>query len=127
MIRKVNLVIIQVLVLYAIYLVGTWIQNALNLMIPGSIVGMFLLFCLLVTKIIPLKWIQEGSRFLLVHLTLFFIPVTVGVMQFGHVFKGKGLLLIPAVLASTILVIVISGKMLDFLMSKRLKKGSNET
>ncbi|MCF6408841.1 CidA/LrgA family protein [Pseudalkalibacillus salsuginis] len=123
----VAIVIIQVLVLYSMYLAGTWIQNALDLMIPGSIIGMVLLFCLLVTKILPLRWIQEGSRYLLAHLTLFFIPVTVGVMEFSHVFKGKGLLLIPAVLVSTILVMLISGKLLDFFMSKRLRKRSNET
>ncbi|WP_260412282.1 CidA/LrgA family protein [Alkalihalobacillus sp. TS-13] len=117
----------QVFVLYGLYLAGIWIQSVLDLMIPGSIIGMLLLFLLLVTKIFPLKWIQQGSRFMLAHLTLFFIPVTVGVMQFGYVFKGKGLLLIPAVLASTVLVIVISSKMLDLFMSKGLKKGSNET
>ncbi len=124
---KALLIILQVFVLYGLYLAGIWIQSVLDLMIPGSIIGMLLLFLLLVTKIFPLKWIQQGSRFMLAHLTLFFIPVTVGVMQFGYVFKGKGLLLIPAVLASTVLVIVISSKMLDLFMSKGLKKGSNET
>ncbi|WP_261130710.1 CidA/LrgA family protein [Bacillus sp. Marseille-Q3570] len=125
--RKAILIITQVVALYGFYLAGIWIQSALGLMIPGSIIGMLLLFLLLVTKILPLNWIQRGSRFMLVHLTLFFIPVTVGVMQFGHVFKGKGMLLIPTVLASTILVIVISSKMLDLFMSKGLKKDSNET
>lgn len=117
---------LQVFLLYGIYLVGVWLQESFDLTMPGSIIGMLLLFILLLTKIMPLSWVQEGCHFLLSHLPLFFIPVTVGVMEFGFVFKGKGLLLIPAVLASTILVMVISAKILEWMMSKELKKGSHE-
>lgn len=117
---------VQVFLLYGLYLVGTFIQEATDIPIPGSILGMLLLFILLITKILPLKWVQEGCNFLLSHLPLFFIPVTVGVMEFGFVFKGKGLLLIPAVLGSTILVMVLSAKVLEWLMSKDLEKSSHE-
>ncbi len=115
---------LQVFLLYGLYLVGTFIQNTFDLPIPGSILGMLLLFILLTTKIFPLKWVQEGCNFLLSHLPLFFIPVTVGVMEYGFVFQGKGLLLIPAVLGSTILVMVLSAKVLEWMMPNDVKKDS---
>ncbi|WP_349408208.1 CidA/LrgA family protein [Pseudalkalibacillus sp. SCS-8] len=113
---------LQVLLLYAIYLVGIGIQNVFNLPIPGSIIGMLVLFSLLVTNLFPLKWVQEGCQFLLAHLPLFFIPVTVGVMEFGHVFQGRGLLLIPVVILSTLLVMVFSAKLLTWLKFREIRK-----
>ncbi|WP_257351566.1 CidA/LrgA family protein [Pseudalkalibacillus decolorationis] len=109
---------VQVVLLYGIYRVGVWLQVNLSLPLPGSIIGFLLLFSLLSLKLIPVFIIEKGSRFLLKHLTLFFVPVTVGVMQYDYFFQGKGLLLIPAVLVSTVLVMIISAKIFEYVMSK---------
>src|SRR5699024_8013754 len=105
------------------YLSGSWIQTTFNLFIPGSVLGLLLLFILLTTKVIKVTWIEEGARFFVNHLVLFFIPPTVGIMNYFNVFTGKGLMLIFITVISTILVIGISGKVTQ-LVDKR--KAVNE-
>ncbi|WLR50284.1 CidA/LrgA family holin-like protein [Bacillus tianshenii] len=100
--------IVQIAFLFGFYFIGTWIQEALNLFIPGSIIGMLLLFTMLKAKIIKLHWIESGASFLLSHLPLLFIPVTVGIMDYFSLFKGKGALSLLVVFLSTVLVMITS-------------------
>ncbi|MCA1032403.1 CidA/LrgA family protein [Bacillus timonensis] len=116
---KVFYIILQVAIIYGIYLIGSYIQSFFNLFIPGSIIGMVLLFILLNIGIVKEKWLVIGSNFLLTHLALFFLPVTVGVINHLSLFTGKGLLAIFAVILSTIIVMVVSGFIGQFYANKK--------
>ncbi|WP_164214683.1 CidA/LrgA family holin-like protein [Virgibacillus sp. YIM 98842] len=100
---------IQIGILYILYLIGEWAANIFNLLIPGSVIGMILLLILLFMRGIKVEWIEEGAGFMVRHLTFFFIPATVGIMQYFEVFTGKGFLLVIIVLISTLLVMAVSG------------------
>ena len=102
-------ILIHTLFLYVLFLIGNFIQQSFNLSVPGSIIGMGLLFALLMLKGIKPVWIGEGSSFYVRHLTLFLIPSTVGIMEYLDIFKGSGLLLIGIVVVSTAMVMVVSG------------------
>ena len=54
-------IILHIIFLYSIYRIGDWIQNAFDLIIPGSVIGMIILFVLLSTDLIKVDWIEEGS------------------------------------------------------------------
>jgi holin-like protein len=69
---------------------------------------MLLLFFLLVTNVIKEEWLGQGGQFLLAHLPLLFVPATVGIIDYFSLFRGRGLLSIVAVVASTIIVMVLS-------------------
>ncbi|NEU29995.1 CidA/LrgA family protein [bacterium LRH843] len=97
------------LILSSFYFIGVWIQQTLNLFIPGSIIGMLLLFIMLVTKLLPVRLIETGSAYILRHMPLLFIPVTVGILQFLDVFAGKGLLIIGVNVVSTVIVLLTTG------------------
>lgn len=112
-------IIMHIIILYGIYLIGNWIQVALNLFIPGSVIGMVLLFIFLMTNIIKVTWIEEGSKLIINHLTLFFIPATVGVMNYFELFKGNGFLLVLIALLSTALVMALSGVVSQWLMRRK--------
>ncbi|WOV83057.1 CidA/LrgA family holin-like protein [Sporosarcina jeotgali] len=93
----------QVAVLYGFYLAGSWIHDFLHIPLPGSIIGLLLVWGLLSTNLLQLKWIESGAHALLSVLPIFFIPATVAVMNYGHFFSGKGSLLIPITIVSTFL------------------------
>lgn len=99
---------IQIAILYLIYWLGTLIQGLLHTSIPGSIIGMILLFILLQAKIIKEKWLGDGAQFLLNILALLFVPATVGIIDYLSFLKGKGLITVPIVLLSTFLVMLVS-------------------
>ncbi|MFB4169062.1 CidA/LrgA family protein [Virgibacillus sp. JSM 102003] len=109
-------IIIQIAFLYGIYLIGHWIQEALNLFVPGSVIGLIILFILLSTNVVREVWVEKGADFFLKHLTLFFIPATVGIINYFEVFSGKGFLLIVIVLVSTVLVMAGSGLVTQWMM-----------
>nr|WP_246880516.1 CidA/LrgA family holin-like protein [Sporosarcina sp. 6E9] len=99
----------QIIVLFIFSYVGDLISSLLKLPIPGSIVGLLLLFLCLHTKVVPEKYIKDGAGFILVMLPLFFIPATVGIIQYPDFLSGKGAILIGIVMISTFMTMIISG------------------
>ena len=104
--------------LFGLLYIGNWIQASLSLSIPGSVIGMLLLFVLLKSGIIKLEWIKEGTSFILRNLTLFFIPVTIGFINYLELFSGRGIYLLLIAILSTAIVMGVSG-----IVSQRLAKG----
>jgi holin-like protein len=100
---------LHIAVLYGIYLIGNWIQRTFDVFLPGSVIGLLLLFVLLATNVLKVKWIEEGTKLVVDNLALFFIPVTVGIMNYYDIFAGKGMLLIVIVLIGTVFVMAGSG------------------
>ncbi|MGA9286936.1 MAG: CidA/LrgA family protein [Anaerobacillus sp.] len=116
---SVFVITIQIGLLFGFYLVGVYLQNALSLPVPGSVVGMLLLLIGLYIKVIPVKWISKGASAMLNHLPLLFIPVTVGIMQHLDFFSGKSLWLIPIVLLSTWIVMGGTGLVGQYLANRK--------
>jgi holin-like protein len=112
----------QIFILYGFVLIGNWLRDLLHLPLSGSIVGLLLLLAALSLRLYRLEWIESGSYFLLAYLPLYFIPATVGVMNYGHIFSGKGFLLIPITIISTLMTMWISGVISQYLARTPVKK-----
>ncbi len=115
-------IILHIIFLYSIYRIGDWIQNAFDLIIPGSVIGMIILFVLLSTDLIKVVWIEEGAKFVVNNLVLFFIPATVGLINYLDFFAGRGFLLVLIVLFCTVLVIASSGATSQWIMYRKEKQ-----
>lgn len=61
---------------------GQALTGALGLPLPGSVVGLVLLWAALGLKVVRLHWITDAADGLLGILGLLFIPATVGFLQF---------------------------------------------
>ena len=118
MLRFLTLVV-QIAILFLVYYIGTSIQQFFQLSIPGSVIGLIIMFLLLVTGIFPLRWIDQGASFMVKHLVLFFIPATVGILNYYTLFKGKGMLLFVITIVSTLLVMITSGLVSQALARER--------
>lgn len=119
---KIIKIIIQVLILYAFSMLGNFLQSFLHLPISGSIIGLFLLLGALLFNIIPVRAIKQGSEFLLLFLTLFFVPAAIGIINYPSLFSGKGAIVIMVVIASTIITMIIVGRMSQFIESNIQKR-----
>lgn len=93
----------QLGVLWGAYLAGKWLTEALALPVPANVVGVVLLFTLLCLGVVRLEHVAETADFLLRHLVFFFIPIAVGLMDWGGVFYQYGLVLLAAVVVSSAL------------------------
>ncbi|GGI02785.1 MULTISPECIES: CidA/LrgA family protein [Mammaliicoccus] len=109
MISKMIKIVLQICVLYLITLLGSWIQETLNIPIAGSIIGLVILFLLLQFKIIKEDWIKDGANLLLGTMIFFFIPSIVGAMDLMEQMNSQFIFLIVLVIASTCIVALCSG------------------
>lgn len=75
--------------------------------VPGSVIGLAVLYALLQTRVIKLSWVEAGADFLLGHLMLFFVPAMLGLLSHPELRSLLGLKLLAAVLIGT--VVVMSG------------------
>ncbi|MFD1887274.1 CidA/LrgA family protein [Paenibacillus wenxiniae] len=96
----------------------------LHLPVPGSIIGIAILFILLQSRVIKLEWVDIGASWLLAELLLFFIPSAVGVMNYIPMLEQDGVRIMVIVIFSTILVMASSG-LLAAIMSKRKERHSS--
>ncbi|MEK7015415.1 MULTISPECIES: CidA/LrgA family holin-like protein [Bacillus] len=111
--------LLQVGVLYMFSLVGVWIQEVFHLSMPGSLIGMLILFLLLSTRILPLKWFEIGAEKLIVFLPLFLIPSTTGLMEYGSFLLSKGSIMFFLVVVSTLVTLIISGYVSQLLITSK--------
>lgn len=102
-------IFLQLILIYAFSLLGQWLRDLFNVPLPGSIIGFILMFAALLLKLVSLRWVESGASLLLAFLPLFFIPATVGVMEYGDIFIGKGMFLIAILIFSTLLTMAASG------------------
>jgi holin-like protein len=117
MIRRAVGFVGQVVLLWAVLWLGNRIAAATGLPVPGNVVGVLLLFGLLLAGIVKLEQVQDAADFLLRHLVFFFIPVAVGLMNWGETFYRYGLVLAVAIVVGSLLPFWTVG-----LVSQRLHK-----
>ncbi|MEX3746192.1 MULTISPECIES: CidA/LrgA family protein [Lysinibacillus] len=126
MLQRVVRIIVQIGILNIYYYIGEGIVSLLHVPLPGSIIGLLLLALSLIFKIIKVEYIQDGAGFLIGVLTLFFIPATVGVIDYPELLSTTGLLIILAVIASTLISIYITGLLTQMIEKKELAKKETE-
>ena len=107
--KKLLLTVIQIALLFIFARLINWVTAALHINIPGSIIGIVILFTLLHFKIIKLEWIELGAAWLLGELLLFFIPSAVGVIEYGDIMSKFGVSILLVVVISTFVVMVSTG------------------
>lgn len=111
----------QSIIVIGIYLLCEFISKSLNLPIPGNILGMLLLLFLLIMNIVKIEDIDTVTNFFLDHLAFFFIPAGVGLLSSIFLIKDIWLKVTVVCFATTLLVIVVTGIIVQFI-SKILKK-----
>ncbi|EEM69083.1 Murein hydrolase exporter, LrgA [Bacillus thuringiensis serovar andalousiensis BGSC 4AW1] len=116
---KFTKILVQIAALYIFYMVGTWVQEMLNIPIPGSLIGMFLLLVLLSLKVLPVKWFDLGAETLVAIMPFLLIPPTLGLMNYGAFFMSKGISLFITVVASTFLIIIVAGHTGQYLANRK--------
>lgn len=107
--KEMSIGILQVAILFLASMALNKVAELLHLPIPGSILGIAVLFTLLKTGVVKLKWIEQGANWLLAELLLFFIPSAVGVMQYIPLLESEGVRILIVVILSTVIVMVCSG------------------
>jgi len=113
----------QLSIILSIWALGEYMSSLIKsiIVIPGSIIGMLLLFILLNSKILKLEKVEDVSDFFLKNIGIFFIPPGVGLLASWGIIKQNGLVLIITTVISTIAVIITTGLVVDKLVMLKEK------
>lgn len=96
------------IILLFLYL-GKGIQYITHLPIPGSIFGLLLLFLGMNIRLIPLNYVLPAGSVLLNYITLFFVPVGVGLLQYSDLLSMHWLTIVVSSVVSTLAVLLSVG------------------
>jgi holin-like protein len=112
--------------IYLCLFIGNAAALLLPIAIPGSIIGMLLLFALLSSQILPAKWVKPGCHLLIRYMVLLFVPIGVGVMKYyDQIVEHLGPLVFSC-LISTLIVLVVVGYTSHYFHRERRIAGKPE-
>ncbi len=106
-------------ILLLMQLFGEGLSARFDLPIPGSVLGMGLLLCALLSGWVKPIWIEEAVDLLLAHMALFFVPAGVGVMVYFELISKEWLPISVALILSTFAVMAVTGHIEQALAARK--------
>jgi len=85
------------------------ISLLLNGFIPGSVIGMVLLFLSLLLKIVRPEWVKNTATVITRNMAVFFVPAAVGLVAYVELLSNSLVTIFSAIIISTILTIIAVG------------------
>ncbi len=104
--------------LIACFLLGNEIKSRLGLILPGNILGLFILLALLGLGVVPVRWVEAPALWLLWLLPLLFVPIFTYALRDGHFWLTRGPALFAAIFVATILLWTTVGHLAQALLRR---------
>lgn len=119
----------QLGIILSIWTVGELISSLFSsiITIPGTIMGMIILFLLLQFKILKEDAIKDVTDFLLNNMAIFFVPAGVSLIQSLGLIKENVVVLILSATVATLVIMLVTGKTVDIMINKNNDKDEDDT
>lgn len=114
------------LIIYLCLYAGRGLSALLPVIIPGSILGMLILFALLASQLLPLHWVKPGCHLLIRYMALLFVPISVGVMNDMDILTAQFGPIVVSCIVSTLIVMVTVGLMSQHLNNRHQRRTGAE-
>ena len=115
----------QFVIILIVSFLGEVLRAVLPLPVPASIYGLLLMLLALCTGVIPLDSVRETGRFLIEIMPLMFIPAAVGLIESWDKISPIVFELIVITAVSTVLVMVLSGRVTQWVIRKENRKSQS--
>lgn len=99
-----------------IFLLGDFLHR-LGVPIPGGVLGLLLFYAGLQTGLVKLRYVERAAGFLLRHMVLLFIPLTVGLMDMGALLSRQAWIICTSLVLSFLAVLLVTGLLGDRLLT----------
>ena len=119
--------IYQLMVILGASFAGEVLNGLLPLPVPASVYGLALLFTALMTGIVKLENVEKTGSFLIATMSVYFISPSVSLMTVIARYMDSLPAVIAACLASTALVMVVTGKVAGLLIRPEEEKDSQRS
>lgn len=98
--------VLQLVVLIALYLLGGQIAAWLAWPIPGGVIGLGLLLVAFASGRVQPAALQLGAGLLMAEMLLFFIPALMSLLDYGALLRSEGWRILLVIGVSTLLVML---------------------
>ena len=115
----------EFMLIFTINYVGMLLSKILHLPLPGTIVSLLLLFFMLQFKVLKLEKIENAGNFLLLNMTIFFMPPTVKIIDSYELLEKDLFKIIVIIIISTFLTMGITGKVVQLMIAFKERKEKN--
>lgn len=115
----------EFMLIFSINYVGILLSKILHLPLPGTIISLLLLFFMLQFKILKLEKIENAGNFLLLNMTIFFMPPTVKIIDSYELLEKDLFKIIVIIIVSTFLTMGITGKVVQLMIDFKERKEKN--
>ena len=112
----------EFMLILVINYIGILISTVLPFPLPGTITALLLLFLLLQFKVLKLEKIENAGNFLLLNMTIFFMPPTVKIIDSYELLEKDLFKIIVIILVSTFLTMGITGKVVQLMIDFKERK-----
>ncbi|MBF1203060.1 MAG: CidA/LrgA family protein [Fusobacterium periodonticum] len=112
----------EFMLIFTINYVGILLSKILHLPLPGTIVSLLLLFLMLQFKVLKLEKIENAGNFLLLNMTIFFMPPTVKIIDSYELLEKDLFKIIVIIIVSTFLTMGITGKVVQLMIDFKERK-----
>ena len=108
------------------YFIGELLSKLMHGFIPGSVLGMILLFLSLFFKLIKPDNVKSVATVITKNMAVFFVPAGVGLMVYAELLSKSLFTILAAIAVSTVLTIATVALMQDNFEKRRTKGGSKQ-
>lgn len=123
--KEVVILVLEFIIIFGISYLGEILSKSLSLPVPGTVIGMFLLFIALYFKIIKVKQIEKAVNILLINMAIFFIPPGVRLISSLDYMKGNWVKIIVLMVLTTLITMIVTGRVVQYLVERGEKNGNN--
>ncbi len=109
------------------YFLGEVISKLLNGFMPGSVIGMVLLFLSLFLKIIKPDYVKSTSIVITNNMAIFFVPAAVGLMAYAGLLSDSLIAIVFAIGISTVLTMISVAFVQERFEKRRTKKEEKQS
>ena len=113
--------LIELVVLLAIYLLGCQLAVWLAWPIPGGVVGLGLLLATFASGLVKPAALQLGAGVLMAEMLLFFIPALMSLLDYGGLLRNDGWRILLVIGFSTLAVMLVTAFTVELVCRWRLR------
>ncbi|MEG0474928.1 MAG: CidA/LrgA family protein [Carnobacterium sp.] len=108
----------QLFIILCFSFIGEMVSKGFDLPVPGSVIGMVLLFLALQFKLLDVKSVEKAGNFLLSNLSLLFVPASVGIMVYFPLIKENWWILLIILLLTSGFTLIFVGLLVQKIKRK---------
>ena len=119
--KRFTRLMIELVVLLAIYLLGCQLATWLAWPVPGGVVGLGLLLAPCASGLVKPAALQLGAGVLMAEMLLFFIPALMSLLDYGGLLRNDGWRILLVIGLSTLAVMLVTAFTVELVCRWRLR------